>query len=87
VYIATEKIVRMGYGVRIPPSMMDYSKQRSGDIETLKRNLAGAGYYDDSPHDIRPTPARLERADIGKQLEALVERFAGYDGPEIELHG
>jgi hypothetical protein len=83
VYIATERISRHKYGVRMPNTMLAYAKQDFKDISRLKRRLGNSGYYAGLPYDIRPLPQRLEKADILQRAGSLVNRLAGYQGPVL----
>jgi hypothetical protein len=86
VYVATEALVRKKYGVRMPEMMLAYAKQDPLTVDTLKQQLADAGWYDGFPLDIRPLPATLRRADAVDRADDIVGRLAGYAGPYQATH-
>lgn len=86
-YLATERVVRQEYGVRSPRSMYSYAKQDSGVIEGIRRRLGDAGFYTEAPHDIRPVPERLTKADVTSRLSEVAERLRGYQGPGADAEG
>jgi hypothetical protein len=83
-YLATEKYVRMKFGVRSPSSMLPYAKQHADDVAVAKRRLAEAGFYDDAPYDIRPSPAQFETADFPHRLAQVRSALEHYEGPVYE---
>ena len=80
VFLAAEKLVRERYGVRSAPTMFDYIKQHPL-IESERRVLNQLSYYSSSPHDLRPKPERLVRADIPQKFSAIRSNLRGYHGP------
>lgn len=84
IYLAAERVVREQYGVRVPPSMVDYSKQNSDRIDAVRGDLAEAGYYDGAAPDLKPIPDRLTKADVRVILARQTDRFAGYEGPSVK---
>jgi HD superfamily phosphohydrolase len=84
IYLASERVVRDTYGVRVPASMVDYSKQDSAEMDRVRRDLAAAGYYDDAAPDLKPVPDRLLMADVRVILARQTDRFAGYEGPSVK---
>lgn len=84
VYIASEKFMREEYGIRVPATMMEYSKQDKGKIDRIKAKLSTVGYFSASPHDIRPLPNRLTRADVSPRLDKIAMNLQGYNGPAGE---
>ncbi len=79
-FLAAEKVLRHAFGVRIPVSMRDYAKQDSQHLRQLRRQLAAKGYYAGSPHDIRPLPDRLAKADVENRLGKVVGQLQAYGG-------
>jgi len=84
IFLAAERVVRERYGVRIPASMIDYSKQSAQEIDEIRRNLTQGGYYDGAPPDLRPAPERLLMVDVKKVLRDSADRLAGYTGPQAK---
>ena len=80
VFLAAEKLIRHEYSVRIPTSMLSYAKQDLVIISDYRKQLDDKGYYTKSPHDLRPLPSRLGKADIRPRLEALKEKLGAYSG-------
>ena len=80
VYLAMEKIVREKYGIRLPESMLDYSKQDKTRIAAAKEKAYERGYYRRSPFDLRPVPHRLTRADVASRVDGIVANLSGYQG-------
>lgn len=72
VYLAVEKLIRLNYKVRLPPSALEASKRNAAHIDGLKRRLDVAAYYRGTPIDIRPTPSRLMQGDV----PGIVDKFA-----------
>lgn len=81
VFLAAERVFREQYAIRTPASMYGYAKQDEDRIDELRRMLDEKNYYASAPPDLRPPPGRLRAGDIPGRLAALVERFAGYQGP------
>ena len=67
VYLAAELVAREEFGIRIPTSMLTFAKRSREEIDTLKIELLRSGYYRRAPHDLRPLPSRLTRADVRRQ--------------------
>jgi deoxynucleoside triphosphate triphosphohydrolase SAMHD1 len=84
VYLATEKYVRMKFGVRSPDSMLPYAKQHADVVAVAKRKLAEAGFYDDAPYDIRPSPPQFDMADFPGRLIKVRAALEHYEGPVYE---
>lgn len=80
-YIAAEKLLRERYGVILPEGAMELSKQLPQHILECKRVLQAKGYYDRTPFDIRPQPARLMKADISAFLDDMCAKFEAVDEP------
>jgi hypothetical protein len=76
VYLAMEKLLRIKYGVRLPPSALEASKRDLSSIQARKLALGRLGYYSDAPFDLRPMPTRLGLADA----EMTIDRFASVVG-------
>lgn len=81
VFIAAQAALLQVFGVRVPPSMLNYAKQSSGIIESLRRRLADAGWYDDRPGELRAEPEVLRDAAAMDRISNVVDRFQGYWGP------
>ena len=79
-FLASEKILRMGYGIRFPRAMLDYAKQEPEQVDDLRRQLDQVGYYVGAPTDLRPLPTRLSRADIDPILTSIRSDLSGYGG-------
>lgn len=82
-FIATEKIARTDYNVITPPSAVELSKQNGEKIIDLKHTLDRAGYYAGVPYDIRPTPRRLEMADVESFLDEMTKKFSSIEEPAL----
>lgn len=80
-YVAAERLLRRKYEVVLPHSAIQLSKQDAGAVTTLKRRLENVGWYSGVPMDVRPHPARLERADVADRVEQLAIRFETIDEP------
>jgi HD superfamily phosphohydrolase len=84
VYLATEKVLRVQFGIRSPASMLPYAKQSSSVIAETKRKLSSAGYYEDAPYDIRPVPPAFSTAAFPSRLERVRAALEHYEGPVYE---
>ena len=84
VYLALERLARTQYGVRSPASMIPYAKHNPLTVTDAKLKLEGAGFYDDTPFDIRPEPRRFTMADFSSRLEAVRTVLKTYQGPVYE---
>ena len=78
-YVAAERLIRARYGVVLPATAMQMSKQDPEEIEQLKRKLEPAGWYSGIPFDIRPMPERLRRQDVGLPVERLAIKLEMID--------
>ena len=81
VHVAAEKVMRTQYGIRLPKSMVAYSKQDRTELEKLKRGLKRLGWYEGCPQDIQPIPTVLLAADARDRLQEVARNLAGYSGP------
>ena len=81
VYLATEAMVRVRYGVRMPRAMLSYAKQDAEALDELRRGLENAGWYEGLPPDLRPLPEILERADAKDRVQHVADNLRGYSGP------
>lgn len=81
VYIAGEAELRARYGVRLPPSMLQYAKQDERQIEDLKRQLLKTDWYADLPLDLQPLPSTLLMGDARDRAERISDRLHDYAGP------
>lgn len=85
VYIAAERLVRRKYGVVIPPSAMDLSKQDVDEVTSMKREAERVGWYAGVALDIRPTPERLTKLDIASRVEPIATKLTAFDEPHVVL--
>lgn len=83
-YIAVERLLRREYGVVLPASALEVSKQNPADVDALKRRLEEAGWYANVPFDIRPIPERLLRQDIKVRVDRIVAKLDGIEEPILE---
>ncbi|MDO8773411.1 MAG: hypothetical protein Q7K57_32825 [Burkholderiaceae bacterium] len=86
VFVAFERIARIDYGVRLPESSIEASKRDSKQIDTLKRALWALGYWNRTPYDIRPVPARLKRIEVSKQLDSFYGLCTKYLAPAGDVN-
>ncbi|WP_438354750.1 HD domain-containing protein [Microbacterium sp. CJ88] len=82
VHIAAEVSARTMYEVRIPEEMRSYAKVGGKTMETLRRDLESAGFYDSLPGDLRPQPEYLGQSAARTQVEAVLTNLHGYMGPD-----
>lgn len=85
VYVAAERLIRKKYGVVLPSSAMDLSKQDVETVTRLKRAAEAAGWYVGVPLDIRPIPVRLTKLDVEPRIEAIGTKLAGFDEPKTTV--
>jgi HD superfamily phosphohydrolase len=83
VYLAVEKLLRIRFHVRLPPSALEASKRDPEVIQGLKKRLHLGGYYRESPYDIRPMPDRLRRADVRSRIDRFCDKLAKYQEPQV----
>jgi len=81
VYLAAERVVRLEYEVRVPTSMISYSKQDRDVVDRLRRKLADKAYYAGAPYELRPEPYRLTRGDVPGILHRVASAVTGYSPP------
>ncbi len=81
VYIAAENVVFAEYGLRLPPSMQHYAKQIPSELESVRRRLEDAGWYNDRPLELRPVPEPLRSGDSEDRLQKIVDALGNYQGP------
>ena len=86
VFLATERYLRTEYNIHIPPTMLDYAKQESADVDNTRRALFKAGYYNASPRDIWPIPLPMLKADIDNRLDSIAASLGGYQGHISDLN-
>jgi HD superfamily phosphohydrolase len=84
-YVAAERLIRAQYGVVLPVTAQQMSKQNSNEINQLKRQLEAHGWYSGVPFDIRPLPERLCRQDIQGRVERLAVKLEMIDEPKGTL--
>lgn len=85
VYVAAERLIRREYGVVLPASAMEMSKQTDDDVIKLKRSAEKAGWYAGTPLDIRALPLRLGKLDISSRLEPVLAKLASFDEPHLAI--
>ncbi|WP_395658106.1 HD domain-containing protein [Nocardioides sp.] len=81
VYVAAENVVFERFGLRLPSSMQHYAKQVPSEVDTVRRKLQEAGWYDDRPLELRPIPEALRAGDIEDRLQKVVDALTNYQGP------
>ena len=94
-YIAAERLLRREYGVVLPASALEISKQNPAEVDGLKRRLEAAGWYASVPFDIRPIPLRLLRQDMDVKIRRIVSKLEAIDEPSpdaaqrraVSMHG
>lgn len=86
-FVSIERVLRSDYDMVLPESAVPASKRGVEPVQKLKKALAQSGFYIGVPHDIRPMPERLLRADISNRLDTLEKKFAAYDIPSIDEIG
>jgi hypothetical protein len=84
-YVAAERFIRAQYGVVLPPTALEMSKQNAAEVDRLKRKLDSVGWYSGIPFDIRPLPERLRRQDIELRVERLAVKLETIDEPKGSL--
>jgi len=82
VHIAAEVSARTMYEVRIPQEMRSYAKVGGESMETTRRALETAGFYNSLPGDLRPQPAYLSQNDARAKLKEVTVNLFGYMGPD-----
>ena len=80
-FVALERLLRVEHDIRLSASALEASKRDAQSIATLKRKLSDAGYFEDAPFDIRPSPERLGHADIARSIELFTPKFEAYQAP------
>jgi hypothetical protein len=71
VFLACEAVFRQRYGVRTPPSAIEYSKAERKAINEIRVRLTDRGFYNGRPAELRPVPGRLLRADVPEALRKV----------------
>jgi HD superfamily phosphohydrolase len=84
VFLAVEKIIRLEFGVRLPPTAAELAKRDASSLQRLKRLLSKRGFYKDAPYDLRPLPERLQRADVTSIVSRFETKLAAYQSPQTE---
>jgi len=84
VFLAVEKIIRLEFGVRLPPAAAELAKRDLDALQGLKRTLSSRSYYRDAPYDLRPFPARLNRADVISTIARFETKLAAYQTPQTD---
>jgi len=86
VFLACEAVFRRRYGVRTPPSAIEYSKAEWRVIIEIRARLATRRFYNGRPADLRPVPERLLRADVPEALRAVASKLRAFQ-PYAEAPG
>jgi hypothetical protein len=84
VFLAVEKIIRLEFDVRLPPAAAELAKRDGETLKEIKRALAQRGFYKDAPYDLRPTPSRLDKADVTSIIARFELKLAAFQSPQIE---
>jgi hypothetical protein len=84
-YVAAERYIRGEYGVVLPRTALQMSKQDANEIDQLKRGLESVGWYSGIPFDIRPLPERLLRQDVERRVEHIAVKLEMIDEPKGTL--
>ncbi len=85
VFLAVEKIIRLDFGVKRPPAAAELAKRDAETLKEMKRALAQRGFYIDAPYDLRPTPSRLDKADVTSTIARFEIKPAAYQSPETDM--
>lgn len=83
VFLAAEAEVRAQHGIRVPASMLPYAKQSRSRLDEIRRNLLNAGFYEDLPTDLRPSPKAFDHAGFGRRVELVANKLEAYLGPTV----
>lgn len=75
VFLACEAVFRQRYGVRTPPSAIEYSKVEKRAVEAIRVRLAERGFYAGKPSDLCPVPQRLKMADVAGILRSVAAKL------------
>ena len=75
VYLACEAVFRQRYGIRTPPSAIDYAKIDRDAVEAVRQRLADRGFYAGKSPDLKPVPKRLGKGDVGSILKEVADRL------------
>lgn len=81
VYVAGEAELRSRYMIRLPESMLQYSKQDRTAIDQLKKRLLDTVWYQDLPADLRPLPPVLDTWDAQARASEIRQQLQTYAGP------
>lgn len=84
-YVAIEVLLRKSHNISLPPSALEMSKRDERRIRKMKLELKAAGYYNESPFDLRPEPSRLSHADIAACIAKFTPVFDAYQAPISNL--
>jgi HD superfamily phosphohydrolase len=79
-FLACESVFRQRYGIRTPPSTLDYVKVDRGHVERIREQLDNHGFYEGKPLDLRPIPDRLHRADVRVLVTEIARRLKAFQG-------
>jgi HD superfamily phosphohydrolase len=79
-FLACEAVFRERYGIRTPPSVLDYVKVDRGHVDRLRGRLAEQGFYQGRLHDLRPMPERLVKADVHVLCARIADNLKAFQG-------
>ena len=82
--LAAERFVREKYGVRLPRAALVAARRSASGGREERVKLAGAGFYDGSPSELRPLPARLIEGDVESRLTSIADHLRGYCPPLVK---
>jgi HD superfamily phosphohydrolase len=84
VYVAAETELRVGWRVRVPDSMLPYTKLRHSALDPLRRRLYDANYFAGLPADLLPDPPLFAEAGFESRVAEAVSKLNGYAGPIVK---
>jgi HD superfamily phosphohydrolase len=85
VYLAMEWAIFDKYkGLVIPRSMGLLAHVDMERVDSLRRDLAAAGYYEGKPAVFKPEPKGTETALFGKRCRDAADRLSSYQGPFVQ---
>jgi HD superfamily phosphohydrolase len=79
-FLACEAVFHERYGIRTPPSVLDYVKVDRGHVDRLRGRLAERGFYQGKLHDLRPMPERLVKADVHVLSAGIADNLKAFQG-------
>lgn len=81
--LAAERFVREQYGVRLPRAGLVAARRSTSGTRDERVTLAAGGFYDASPAELRPLPARLIEGDVETLLTSVADHLRGYCPPLV----